>query len=1092
MAQVTLPDGNTVSVPDFAMEKTQEDMKKLLQAIVGSDKNALKVYGKLIDEIKDNGSEAEQAAKEAKQLQKDQIKTTDKVAGAVKSAMSAPDGLFNGIKKVDGWLSKSFMTLGSSALSGALLLGNAVKGIGDDLLGLQQQGVGFSDSTGSAEKLIADLNYLGLTSQDAAEVMGDFGGVVQVMGKGAFADIQRSFSNITNSGGALGLSMLASSKVLAEDLDLRKTLGMLDQMDANAQAQRSSDLYKQQLKAAQALGKSVEEIRDGNNNLLKENMNFQMTQARLLAGMGKDAATKYLESVESLSTEFQGMGLSATMQDAMLTYMSEPVASLAEGGAELYEALSTVGVEGAEIADQMQQIGKLMNGSAAEQEEGRKLMAQFGPKLQQTLGNLSAEQIERMQNLVNEGGPAANMINELFKSSQLAKSSLQGAANSVGSFSSGLAKGAQAYGAALDSIGGAMSGAMTDISSLFAEPAGAFADALVKDTILRNDEGEILNKNGIAMTRMAKLYDENGEVVGEQLETIKDYNDLSEEQKKQMTGTQSVMGAFRDAIQVVRQTMATAFGSVVGDGTSLADTIRSKIVPAIQDFAKWFAGDGIVMFKNGFDIVSGVLETFGDVLGFVKYIITDKLMPAFTSISDFITSLFGGEKTEDGAEGAKTDFKALGKGIGLAVVGLFAFTKAFKLASAAVSVGSKLKGMIGGAGKTVATAAGGAGNAGSAVAKGGAGFTKTIAKAGASIGSAIKSLGKGIGGAIQGLAEGIGKGVAAVGKGIGTALGGILKGLASGLAAFANPAILIGAGILGGSIALIGAGIAGAAWLIGSALPTFAEGLKSFADLDGDNLVSVAKGIGAIGVAMAAMGAGGAAGAVGGAVTGVIEGIGSFFGADSPLDKLKEFAAYDIDVAKVLYNASAFTAFGDAMSSIGAALAGSALGGMLTGLASFIGADPISMLNKFADEQINVAGLDTNIAGLTKLEELFAQYAGLEVPQGLNINKSAGATRAPAGAASKINPSLGQPAIMGGSGMGEAVMSETQSLDTESIIAQGQAATGGAGSAAGATLNGVNSNANEMLESIMSQQLAETKKNNALLARIETGVQDTF
>lgn len=1087
MAQVTLPDGNTVSVPDFAMEKTQEDMKKLLQAIVGSDKNALKVYGKLIDEIKDNGSEAEQAAKEAKQLQKDQIKTTDKVAGAVKSAMSAPDGLFNSIKTVDGWLSKSFMTLGSSALSGALLLGNAVNAIGKDLLGLQQSGVGFSDSTGSAEKLIADLNYLGLSSKEAANLMGDFGGVVQVMGKGAFADIQRSFSNITNSGAALGLNLHKSSKVLAEDLDLRKTLGMLDQMDANAQAQRSSDLYKQQLKAAQALGKSVEEIRDGNTNLLQGNMNFQMTQARLLAGMGKDAAAEYLASVESLSTEFQGMGLSAGMQDAMLTYMSEPVASLAEGGAELYEALSTVGVEGQEIAHEMEQIGKLMNGSAAEQEEGRKLMAQFGPKLQQTLGNLSAEQIGNMQAIANEGGPAANMINELFKSSQLARSSLQGAANSVGSFSSGLAKGAQAYDAALDSISGAMSGAMTDISSLFAEPVGAFADALVKDTILRNKDGEILDKNGNAMTRMAKLYDENGEVVGEQLETIKDYNDLSEEQKKQMTGTQSVMGAFRDAIQVVRQTMATAFGSVVGDGTSLADTIRSKIVPAIQNFAKWFAGDGIVMFKNGFDIVSGILETFGDVIGFVKYIITDKLMPAFTSISDFMTSLFGGEKTEDGAEGAKTDFKALGKSIGLAVVGLFAFTKAFKLAAAAVSVGSKLKGLIGGAGKTVATAAGGAGKASSAVAN-----MKGAGAAAGGLGKTIGSLGTGIKNALTGLAKGIAKGVSSLAKGISKAFTSIMQGLAKGLAAFANPAILIGAGILGGSITLIGAGIAGAAWIMGKALPTFAEGLKSFADLDGDNLVSVAKGIGAIGIAMAAMGAGGAAGAVGGAVTGVIEGIGSFFGADSPLDKLKEFAAYDIDVDKVLYNASAFTAFGDAMSSIGAALAGSALGGMLTGLASFIGADPISMLNKFADEQINVAGLDTNIAGLTKLEELFAQYAGLEVPEGLNINKSAGATRAPSGAASKINPSLGQPAIMGGSGMGEAVMSETQSLDTESIIAQGQAATGGAGSAAGATPNGVNSNANEMLESIMSQQLAETKKNNALLARIETGVQDTF
>jgi hypothetical protein len=164
------------------------------------------------------------------------------------------------------------------------------------------------------------------------------------------------------------------------------------------------------------------------------------------------------------------------------------------------------------------------------------------------------------------------------------------------------------------------------------------------------------------------------------------------------------------------------------------------------------------------------------------------------------------------------------------------------------------------------------------------------------------------GGSTSPVTGSMGKSIGDFGKGLGKGIGGIFKGLASGIAAFANPAVPLGAAALGAAIVAIGAGIAGATWLVGKALPTFAEGMKSFSDLDGDRLLAVGKGIGAIGIAMAAMGAGEVVGAVGG----VISGIASFFGADSPIDKLIEFSKLDIDVARAIANADAMKLMGSA------------------------------------------------------------------------------------------------------------------------------------------------------------------------------------
>ena len=112
----------------------------------------------------------------------------------------------------------------------------------------------------------------------------------------------------------------------------------------------------------------------------------------------------------------------------------------------------------------------------------------------------------------------------------------------------------------------------------------------------------------------------------------------------------------------------------------------------------------------------------------------------------------------------------------------------------------------------------------------------------------------GVAGAVGGAASGPLTALGNVGGGIGPAL----MGLAEGLMAFTNPMILLGAGILSGSLAIlitgVGAGIAATMYLIGLSLPTFSTGLKTLSEVDASNLGSVALGIGELGLGLMTFG----------------------------------------------------------------------------------------------------------------------------------------------------------------------------------------------------------------------------------------------
>lgn len=156
------------------------------------------------------------------------------------------------------------------------------------------------------------------------------------------------------------------------------------------------------------------------------------------------------------------------------------------------------------------------------------------------------------------------------------------------------------------------------------------------------------------------------------------------------------------------------------------------------------------------------------------------------------------------------------------------------------------------------------------------------------------------------------KGGSKIADGVSGVTGGLLEGMANGLAAFGAkaPLILLGATTFSAATAIIiagvGAGLAAASYLIGSSLPKLTEGMKSLESLDGNALQSAGLGIAAVAGGLAVFAVGGAAASASSVFSSFIDGLGGLFGAKSPLEKLKAFAAAGDDLGR---SAQGFTAF---------------------------------------------------------------------------------------------------------------------------------------------------------------------------------------
>ena len=462
----------------------------------------------------------------------------------------------------------------------------------------------------------------------------------------------------------------------------------------------------------------------------------------------------------------------------------------------------------------------------------------------------------------------------------------------------------------------------------------------------------------------------------------REYNNFMAQVGRELDAAGTDLGA---GAQAIIQS-GSGFGQAIAFGAELRDkeNMTQEEFNKIQEdrLAQQNRDDGILQLQNTLrDLRTQIMDAFisSGALPMIQEGLSDVgiLLRDFIQSEDFkagLDSIVSGIKNfvdmikEDGFFGAIGSVLADGltsvltsPTVLMAVAGLFAAKAVVGAIGRAASSGieGKLSSIFGGGG--------GAATPGASTPRGGRG-----GGAGRAVGRNAAAAGGGIG------------------KGLGNLGGGILKGIAGGLSAFANPQVAIGAAVVAGVILVIGGAIAGASWLLGKALPTLVDGIKSFETIDGDKLKSAAVGMLAVSGAMVAFGAGSAVAGLGSLVGGITEGLGKLFGAEDPLEKVKRFAAADIDGAKVKSNADALVAFSTAMAAAGGGSAAEGLGSLVSGIAGGIGAlfggdtteDVFADMQKFATYDIDTAKVKNNAEAMAAFSAAMAGAGGAAAASG--------------------------------------------------------------------------------------------------------------
>lgn len=926
-----------ITLPDYALESTQEKILKALTKGDKVDKDSKSALDDLVKGAKEKAKDDKKAQKEAdddRNKQLDALKDINKNVKAT-GGTGSDLNLFGKAVKTTG---REVFKFGSAIISGVStaitsLFVNA-NSLGQEFGKLQMSGVGLDEAGVSALNLTTSLNALGFTTDQALSIMGEYSNVVQTVGRQAFLDVNKQFANITGSGTKLGLTLDQAADVLAEDLELRQMLGTLQAIDTNRQAKLSAQLFEQQLQATAVLGKSIDDIRGAGKAALADNAQVQLAIQAVTANMKPEEVEKFMQSFNKAAGDMAAVGVDQSLINGIMDAALAPVAFMGEGGAQLNKALTALdAAAGSSLRAQIQAANAAKQ--RGDMDEFNRIMNNFDEEMMKAAGNLDENDLKQLMIQLPALGPAAEKLGLSIGQLRLANKRL---ADGVDASVSPLVTSAKAFENAQNQLSGSFSSMMNSVSGALGEPMAALAGAFSEEMAVRDKMGVLLDKENKALTYTAEQIEELGLKNVEAGDAIKDMSHLTKEQQDSLKTTNGIFGVFRNAMSKINDAFKKLFNPIdkgsKGFG-NLANVIANKVNPYITAFGEYVADfianikpedveaviDNIVTGLVGlWDAVSWAAGAIKSVLGF--FIDFDEVQtdqPKLDENGDPVLDEAGNVVM---ASIKKVD---IGGTIINGLMGLFALNMVKKGFAAAMSKGAE--GLSGYAnnmmskmfGRGGAAAAGTAANAGTSAVGTAA---NAAGNAGSGIGKSIEGIMKGLGDGIKAFSEGVGKGVQALGEGLGKGLGGLFKGLGAGLSAMANPAALVGA------LALVGIinGIAFAADLakdafepFGNMIKSVLEGVAPVIESFGSAVSSVFEGMGAF---VAGIGEG-----IGNVIAKVTEGIASFKTAGAEAESIKleaQAAAMErlsaIPSDQIIATADAVNALAASMTSFGDAV----------------------------------------------------------------------------------------------------------------------------------------------------------------------------
>ena len=388
MAQIELTygaDGERLTIDnDIATEATLKQLEKSMSTLSGTLKaqmtTIMQQQGKDANQIaeaigeSENPDVVEEIKKQTESGTADNVKlinVIDKTQKEANTQRKKQAEIDNKAKKLGSYFQKkmgdnfsffgsvlqklvtSIFSIGASGIS---LFLTSVQNLGNGLKTLTDVGGAFGDvqrrGTVSTVDNIVALNQLGLTTEQAVNLLANFSKTSAVLGQSAIPRLNKQFLQLTNFGSDLGVALDDATQFFQEDLGFRTSILLRDRINQFETARASEQGIKNLRMFSTLLGRSGDELRNESRTVIDTNKAFQ----QLLVTLGPMGE----EVVNATDSLFQGLK-GANVPDEVLQGILDVATIGSEAASDFINAL---GPFAPELRDELTGLGMaIRNGS---------------------------------------------------------------------------------------------------------------------------------------------------------------------------------------------------------------------------------------------------------------------------------------------------------------------------------------------------------------------------------------------------------------------------------------------------------------------------------------------------------------------------------------------------------------------------------------------------------------------------------------------------------------------------------------------------------------------------------------------------------
>jgi len=860
-----------VTLPAYAMDSTLRDLVKAMSALSGISEETKKAMENLGKDTNDNFKNQNATDKKRNEIANNQLNSLKNLNKTVEE--NAEDA-----KKQTGVLREAFedaggvlksLFLGAISLTSTALYNLVTTGYntGQVLVDLNRQGILFNKTLDgmTASEAFGSLTALGMQASDAGQILGDYSRVVATLGVSAITDQSRAIANSTKMGAEFGMTMSELTGYISDELDIRQTLGMIDQLQRSRVSKSSEELFRKQIQFSQVLGTSMDDLQKSAAGILDNPM------ARSAFALIDELGTSSEDLANQLrisTSQMAGMGFDQKLIDQIGNEMFDITAFFSDAGMNLQAAFASTGTAaGKEVVGMISEINSAIANNDIKTATKK-------------IGDLPGF----MEDAINDMGP----------------------------------EGIASFRRVATEIGGEMGASLLmsmNSVRLYQKNLEALTEAHKKQgdtTKLTTDEFQSMFNN---LAQASKSFEQSKKSITGALDTIRmastgilQQSGIADAVTNVLTRFSSMLVDRSKEINDAITRLAKRFGFLDGNADDLSTTIGEGLIDTMGNFIDhaldFIESINPEMLSGLFDTVT---STFTSAIDAVNLVIA-----GLSAFGNFLTSSMFSDDASFWLKGAELFAKVFGTAF---------------LASAAVRlVGKGVSAVTGGllGGKDKAAPSSVAAGVGQGLGKAGAGI-KMFGKGLASFpAAAILGAGK-LAAAIAIIAGAVGLSGYIIGLGLGSMAeafkkfnevdGMNLLKVGGGLIALSAGMLAFGAGAVVGAIGNIVGGILdGLNEMFGG--ESMFDKLKTFGEmeLNYNGIRNNAEAVAAYGVAMGKLGGGQLAAGFGNLVGTLMDGLNEFFGGKTPFEKMEEFGNMNFDTERIARNAGAFGIFAEALS----------------------------------------------------------------------------------------------------------------------------------------------------------------------------------